>query len=77
MKLKLIKTKKDYQAALNRLEAIFDAKTGTNEGDELEVAQVQRCGEALDDKAGGEFGGGHGIGCEKRQMRRGSAASAL
>ncbi len=40
MKLKLIKTKKDYQAALNRLEAIFDAKTGTNEGDELEVLSL-------------------------------------
>ncbi len=27
-------------AALNRLEAIFDAKTGTNEGDELEVLSL-------------------------------------
>lgn len=40
MKLKLIKTKKDYQAALNRLEQIFDAKNGTKEGDELEVLSL-------------------------------------
>lgn len=37
MTLKLIKTKKDYQNALTRLEKIFDAKAGTIEGDELEV----------------------------------------
>jgi len=37
MNLKLIKIKKDYQAALNRLEVIFDAKPGTPEGDQLEV----------------------------------------
>lgn len=37
MKLKLIKTKKDYRDALNRLELIFDSKLGTPEGDELEV----------------------------------------
>jgi len=37
MTLKLLKTKKDYQAALDRLEIIFDAKPGTSEGDELEV----------------------------------------
>jgi HTH-type transcriptional regulator / antitoxin HigA len=37
MNLKLIKTKKDYQAALTRLEVIFDAKPGTPEGDQLEV----------------------------------------
>ncbi len=34
---KLIKTKKDYQNALLRLETIFDAKPGSAEGDELEV----------------------------------------
>ena len=34
---KLIKTKKDYQQALDRLEVIFDAKPNTNEGDELEM----------------------------------------
>lgn len=37
MNIKLIKTKKDYQQALNRLEVIFDAKPNTKEGDELEV----------------------------------------
>ncbi len=37
MKAKLIKTKKDYLQALNRLEVIFDAKPNTKEGDELEV----------------------------------------
>jgi HTH-type transcriptional regulator/antitoxin HigA len=37
MALKLIKTNKDYQNALLRLETIFDAKPGSAEGDELEV----------------------------------------
>jgi HTH-type transcriptional regulator/antitoxin HigA len=37
MTLKLLKTKKDYQAALQRLEKIFDAKRGTLQGDELEL----------------------------------------
>ena len=37
MTLKLIKTKKDYQNAMSRLESIFDAKLGTANGDELEV----------------------------------------
>ena len=37
MILKLIKTKKDYQQALERLEVIFDAKKGTPAGDELEI----------------------------------------
>jgi HTH-type transcriptional regulator / antitoxin HigA len=40
MTIKPIKTKKDYQAAMNRLEAIFDAKPGTLEGDELEVLGI-------------------------------------
>ena len=40
MKLKLLKTKKDYQAALDRLEIIFDAKPGTSQGDELEVLGI-------------------------------------
>lgn len=35
-----IKNKKDYQAALDRLEIIFDAKPGTPEGDELEVLGI-------------------------------------
>lgn len=40
MKLKPIKTKKDYQNALERLEIIFDAKKGTKEGDELEILGI-------------------------------------
>jgi HTH-type transcriptional regulator / antitoxin HigA len=40
MAIKPIKTKKDYQAAMDRLEAIFDAKPGTPEGDELEVLGI-------------------------------------
>ncbi len=37
MKLKIIRTKKDYLQALERLELIFDAKKGTPEGDEVEI----------------------------------------
>jgi HTH-type transcriptional regulator/antitoxin HigA len=37
MNIKPIKTEQDYQNALKRLEAIFDAKAGTTEGDELEI----------------------------------------
>jgi HTH-type transcriptional regulator/antitoxin HigA len=37
MTIKPIKTKKDYQAAMNRLDVIFDAKPGTLTGDELEI----------------------------------------
>ncbi len=37
MKIKPIKSKKDHQAALKRLETIFDAKPGSPEGDELEI----------------------------------------
>ncbi|GEO07409.1 transcriptional regulator [Adhaeribacter aerolatus] len=37
MNIKLIKTEQDYQLALQRLEAIFDAEQNTEEGDELEV----------------------------------------
>lgn len=40
MTIKPIKTKKDYQVAINRLEAIFDARPGTPEGDELEVLGI-------------------------------------
>jgi len=40
MTLRLIKTKKDYQNALARLEVIFDAKPGTSQGDELEVLGI-------------------------------------
>ncbi|MEO6549968.1 MAG: helix-turn-helix domain-containing protein [Ferruginibacter sp.] len=37
MTIKPIKTKKDYQQALARLELIFDARKGTTKGDELEI----------------------------------------
>ena len=37
MNPKTIKTEVDYQAALQRLEVIFDAKKGTLEGDELDL----------------------------------------
>ena len=40
MEIKPIKTEQDYQAAMARLETIFDAKLGTPEGDELEVLGV-------------------------------------
>ena len=40
MTIKPIKTKKDYQLTINRLESIFDAKPGTSEGDELEVLGI-------------------------------------
>lgn len=38
--VKPIKTKKDYEQALERLEIIFDAKKGTPEGDELEILGI-------------------------------------
>ncbi len=37
MDIKPIKTEKDYNAALKEIEAIFDAKPGTPEGDRLEI----------------------------------------
>lgn len=37
MTLKLIRTKKDYTAALERLERVFQAKMGTPESDEADV----------------------------------------
>jgi HTH-type transcriptional regulator / antitoxin HigA len=40
MKIKPIKTNKDYQQALERLEVIFDAKKNSAEGDELEVLGI-------------------------------------
>jgi HTH-type transcriptional regulator / antitoxin HigA len=40
MTIKPIKTKKDYQAALDRLDKIFDARPGTPQGDELEVLSI-------------------------------------
>jgi HTH-type transcriptional regulator/antitoxin HigA len=35
--LKILKTKKDYQHALSRFEAIFQAKPGSKESDEADV----------------------------------------
>lgn len=40
MTLKVIKTEKDYQKALKRLEVIFDAKKGSKNGDELELLSL-------------------------------------
>src|ERR1700743_26029 len=40
MTLRPIKTKKDYQNALNRLKVIFDAKPNSPQGDELEVLGI-------------------------------------
>ncbi|WP_179008953.1 helix-turn-helix domain-containing protein [Winogradskyella forsetii] len=40
MKIKPIRNESDYQNALERLEAIFDAKRGTDEGDELEILAI-------------------------------------
>lgn len=40
MNIKPIKTKKDYQAALNRLEVIFDAPVNSKEGDEAEILSL-------------------------------------
>jgi len=40
MKIRPIKSKKDYQDALKRLEVIFDAPPGTPQGDELEVLGI-------------------------------------
>jgi HTH-type transcriptional regulator/antitoxin HigA len=40
MTIKPIKTKKDYQQALARLEIIFDASKGSAKGDELEILSM-------------------------------------
>lgn len=40
MNLKPIKTEKDYQNALERLEVIFDAPIDTKEGDEAEIISL-------------------------------------
>ena len=40
MNIKPIKTEKDYQKALKRLEVVFDARPGTKDGDELEILSV-------------------------------------
>jgi len=40
MSIKPIKTKKDYEQAMKRLEKIFDARPGTDQGDELEILSL-------------------------------------
>lgn len=40
MKIVPIRNEKDYKKVLQRLEVIFDAKRGTNEGDELEILAI-------------------------------------
>ena len=40
MKIKPIRNEEDYQNALQRLDEIFDAKKGTEEGDELEILAI-------------------------------------
>ncbi|MEN9570041.1 MAG: hypothetical protein RL172_1272 [Bacteroidota bacterium] len=40
MNIKPIKTKKDYEQAMLRLENIFDSKKGTPKGDELEILSL-------------------------------------
>ena len=40
MNIKPIRNEEDYQNALERLEIIFDAKRGTDEGDELEILSI-------------------------------------
>ena len=40
MEWKVIKTERDYQNALKRLETIFDSKKGSKNGDELELLSL-------------------------------------
>ena len=40
MKIAPIRNEKDYQKALVRLELIFDAKKGSEKGDELEILSI-------------------------------------
>ena len=40
MKITPIRNEKDYQKALDRLELIFDAKKGSEQGDELEILSI-------------------------------------
>jgi HTH-type transcriptional regulator/antitoxin HigA len=40
MKIAPIRNEKDYQNALKRLEVIFDAKKGSEKGDELEILSI-------------------------------------
>ncbi len=40
MNIAPIKTEKDYEKALERLEKIFDAELGSKDGDELEILSI-------------------------------------
>lgn len=40
MQFKILKTNKDYEQALNRLDEIFDAKPNTPKGDEFELLSL-------------------------------------
>ena len=40
MNITPIRNEKDYQKALDRLEVIFDAKKGSEQGDELEILSI-------------------------------------
>lgn len=40
MNISPIRSEKDYNKALERLESIFDAKLGTKEGDELDILSI-------------------------------------
>lgn len=40
MEIKLIKTQKDYQAALRQFDKVFDAKKGTKEADQAELLAI-------------------------------------
>ncbi|MBI1184745.1 helix-turn-helix domain-containing protein [bacterium] len=40
MTIKPIRNEEDYQKGLQRLEVIFDAKKGSEEGDELEILSI-------------------------------------
>jgi HTH-type transcriptional regulator/antitoxin HigA len=40
MVLKVIKTEKEYQVAISRLEEIFDSKKGSKESDEIELLSL-------------------------------------
>jgi HTH-type transcriptional regulator/antitoxin HigA len=40
MNIAPIRNENDYQKALDRLEVIFDAKKGTEQGDELEILSI-------------------------------------
>ncbi|WP_428234706.1 helix-turn-helix domain-containing protein [Gracilimonas sp.] len=40
MQIQPIHTEDDYQSALDRIEKIFDAKPGSEEGDELEILGI-------------------------------------